>query len=261
MKPGVETLRVRSLIPTYETVNNAVEFVKENTYTNAASPISEGSVKPESGMTLAISSAPVRCIAHWIKAAKFALDDLPTLKPYLDERLIDGLLDVEDNQLLFGDGLNQNLTGLCTSATAYAGTYNAAGDTRIDRLNHALTELEDAKFKPTGIVLNPADWRALQLIKTATGGVNTGEYLLGSPTGGSPDRIWNVQLALTHAISKGRFLVGDFTKTALWIRLGMIVELSTETDDDWVRNLVRLRAEMREALTTYRSDAFIFGSF
>jgi len=104
VKPGVRRLRVRDLMSRLSTSNNAVEFLKENAYTNTASPVAETISKPESALTFTIDSSPVKTIATWIPAAKQILDDFAALQGYIDQRLIEGLMDVEDYELVSGDG-------------------------------------------------------------------------------------------------------------------------------------------------------------
>ena len=118
VKPGVRRLRVRDLMPRFPTSNNAVEFVKENAFTNAASPTAETISKPESALTFAIDSATVKTIATWIPAAKQVLDDFAALQSYINQRLLEGLMDIEDYELVGGDGTGQHISGLTTEATA-----------------------------------------------------------------------------------------------------------------------------------------------
>ena len=98
--PPSRRIRVRDFIPTYPTRNNAVEFIHENAFTNAASPQTEGESKAESALTFTIDSSPVRTLAHWIPATRQVLDDFAELGLYLNSRLLTGLRDIEDYELL-----------------------------------------------------------------------------------------------------------------------------------------------------------------
>lgn len=262
VKPGVRAMRVRDLIPRFPTLNNAVEWVKENVFTNLASPIAETISKPESALTFTIDSASVRTIAHWIPAAKQVLDDFGLLQAYVEMRLLEGLKDIEDYELVAGDGTGQHLSGFSTEAAAYDTARSVASDTKLDTLNHAISQIEDVHHNADGIILHPRDWRAIQLLKTEEGGTNKGSYLVGGPTGEAAPIIWGVPVATTTAVTKGTFYVGAFQRfTALFDRMEARVDVSTEHADFFIRNLVAIRAEERLALAVYRSDAVIYGSF
>lgn len=262
VKPAMPRLRVRDLLQRLPTSNNAVEFPKENVFTNAASPVAETSAKPESALTFTIDSAIVRTIAHWIPASRQVLADWPLLRAYIDTRLIDGLKDAEDSELLAGDGTGQHLSGLTNEATAYDAGDDVASDTYLDKLNHAIGQVEDLNYEVDGIVLNPKDWRKIQLIKTEDGGANKGMYLMGGPQGAIAPMVWNKPVATTTAMAAGTFLVGAFRGNAfVFDREDATVDISTEHSDYFVKNLVAIRAEERLTLAVLVANAFRYGSF
>lgn len=254
--PQLRQLRIRDLLPAGRTTSNALDYVKELLFTNAAAPVAEAALKPEAALTFAVSSAPVRTIAHWIPATRQVLDDFVQLRGYIDNRLMYGLQLVEENQLLAGDGTGQNILGIIPQATAYDGTRTKAGDTKIDVIRHAIAQARIAEFPVDGIVLHPDDWEAIELVKASTG-----EYIIGDPLGGLlPPRIWGRNVVDTTAITSGTFLVGAFQMGAqIWDRQDAVVEISTEHSDFFVRNMVAIRCEERLALTVYRPSAFITG--
>lgn len=262
VKPGIRRVRVRDLIPRFPTTSNAIEFVKENVFTNAASPVAETISKPESALTFTIDYENVRTVAHWIPAAKQVLDDFAGLQAYINQRLIEGLKDEEDNQILTGDGAGAHLAGMILNSGTYDTGRNVAGDTYIDKLNHAISQIEDANLEATGIVLSATDWRKIQLIKEDSAAANTGKYLLGGPVGNATPTLWGLPVATTTAMPTGKFFVGAFERyTALWDRMDARVDVSTEHAEFFIRNMVAIRAEERLALTIYRNDAVLYGSF
>ncbi|MCP5883109.1 phage major capsid protein, partial [Klebsiella pneumoniae] len=89
----------------------AIQYFRELVYTNNAAPVAEGTRKPESDLTFEDAMARVIKIAHWIKATTEALDDVPALQSIIDQRLRYGLQFVEENQLLNGSGVGNNLNG------------------------------------------------------------------------------------------------------------------------------------------------------
>jgi len=262
VKPPQPKMRVRDLLRRYEITTGAVEYVKEDVFTNAASPVAETSSKAESNITFTASVLSLVTVAHWISTSKQSLEDLGQLEAYINGRLVEGLLDTEDEQILLGAGTNGHISGLVTQATAVAGTYGAEGDNYIDKINNALTELEDDHYTPDAIVVNPADWRKMLKTKTDAGGANTGEYLLGGPASVAEPRVWGVRVVTCPVMPVGNFLVGQFTgSAALFSKGGIQVEASTEHSDFFIRNMVAIRAEERIALAVFRPAAFRYGSF
>ena len=261
--PAPRRIRVRDLIPRARTENNAVEFVKENAFTNAASPTSEASDAPESALTFTIDYETVKRLTHFVPASKIVLSDFSQLQAYMNYRLIEGLKDVEDSQILAGDGTGQNLSGLATEASSYDTARNASGDTKIDKLNHAICQLEEDNMVPTGIILNPKDWRDIETIKTDEGtSTNKGTYLLGGPKGEASPVIWGLPVATSNAVGVGVFYMAQFPGyVTVWDRWDATVTLSTEHSDYFIKGLVAVMAEERITMTVGRSDAVIYGSF
>lgn len=263
--PQLRELRIRDLLPTTRTTATTIEYVKENVFTNAASPQVEGSAKAEASLTFTLASAVVRTIAHWIPATRQVLDDMDSLMNYIQIRLRYGLKLVEETQLLSGDGTGQNLNGIITQATAYDTARNVSNDTPIDKLSHAMTQARVAEYPVDGVVLHPNDWEKIRLVKTDEGGTpnsNKGSYVFGDPGSAQTPMLWNAPIVVTTAIASGTFLVGAFALGAeIFDRQEAVVDISTEHASFFVENKVAIRAEERIALAVYRPASFITGAF
>lgn len=255
--PPQRTLRVRDLLLTGRTISNAVDFVQETGFTIGAAPVAEGAQKPESSLEFTLRTAPVRTIAHWIQASKQVLEDIPQLESYIDTRLRYGLRLVEEEQLLSGDGTGQNLLGLIPQATPFDLTRRKHGDTRIDIVRRAMTQLRLSEFHPDAIVMHPTDWEDIELTKTTFG-----QYVWANPRGLLTPTLWGLPVLDSTSLAPGEFLVGAFSIAAqIWDRDDSTVELSTEDRDNFIKNMVTIRNEERLALTVYRPESFIFGDF
>lgn len=258
-------LTLRDLIPSGPTTHNAIEFLRENVFTNTASPVAEEAAKPESALTFTIASAGVKTIAHWIPATKQILDDFAELQAYINNRLLYGLKLEEEFQLLKGDGVGAHLSGFVPNSTAYAGTYLVTNDNKLDTLRHAILEAEIANEFVTGIVMHPKDVHDIDLLKTEEGGVaNKGSYLISDPTGAlvMVPTYWGKPVVQTTAMTSGKFLVGAFaTQSKIYDRMEAVIDISTEHSDYFIKNLVAIRAEERLALAIFRTTAFTYGSF
>lgn len=255
--PPERTLTVRSLIMPGRTASNAVEFVKETGFQNMAAMVAEGTAKPQSDIALDLVTTNVRTLAHWFRASKQVLDDIPLLASYIDTRSRYGLKDVEDRQLLAGDGTGQNLLGIVPQATAFSNALRETDDTEIDTIRRGKLQVRVAKYEASAIVLNPADWARIETLKDSNG-----RYIIGDPTGERPQRLWNLPVVDSDAIAEGHFLIGAFDRAAqVFDREDANVQVSTEDGDNFTKNMVTIRAEERIALAVHRPEAFVYGPF
>lgn len=255
--PPNRTLRVRNLLQAGRTISNAIDFVQETGFANNAAPVAEGDTKPESSLEFTLRTAPVRTIAHWIQASKQVLEDIPQLESYIDTRLRYGLALVEEEQLLSGDGTGHNLLGLIPQATPFDMSRRKPGDTRMDIIRRAMTQLRISEYQPDAIVLHPTDWEDIELTKTSFG-----QYVRANPGSLLPPTLWGLPVLDSTSLAPGEFMVGNFGMAAqIWDRDDATVEISTEDRDNFIKNMVTIRAEERLALVVYRPESFIFGDF
>jgi HK97 family phage major capsid protein len=248
-QPGIvaapqRRMTVRDLLTPGRTSSNAIQYVKETGFTNAAATVSEtsGAAKPQSEIKFDIVTSAVTTIAHFVRATKQILDDVPMLQSYIDGRLRYGLEYVEDNQLLNGGGTGTDLNGIYTQATAYSAPIvpSAAGNmTKIDVIRLAILQAFLAEYPANGIVMHPSDWADIELTKT-----DDGAYLFANPQGGSDPRLWRLPVVETQAMTVDKFLTGAFQLGAqIFDREDANVEISTEDADNFTKNLVTIPGE------------------
>lgn len=249
-------LRVRDLLAPGRTSSNLIQYFRETLFTNAAAPVAEGTLKPESNLTFEQRDAKVIKLAHWIKASTEILDDAPALQSTIDQRLRYGLDFVEDLQLLMGSGTGNNLAGIYTTAQAYAAPFAVTGATAIDILRLAFLQGELALLPADAAVLHPSSWARIELTKDTQG-----RYLIGNPQGNVQPTLWGRRIVTTLAMPDQTFLAGNFRQSAqIFDREDANIVVSTENQDDFIRNMVTIMAEERLALADYRPEARIKGS-
>jgi HK97 family phage major capsid protein len=249
-------MTVRDLITPGRTSSNSVSYMKQTGFTNSAAPTAEGTRKPESTLVMALSTANVVKLAHFMKASTEILADFPALQSMIDGQLVYGLNYVEELQLLKGSGAAGNLNGIYTQASAFTAPFTVAGATNIDTLRLALLQSELALLPSTGIVLNPTNWAAIELLKDTQG-----RYLIGNPQGTLNPTLWNRPVVTTLAMTVNTFLTGAFKAGAqVFDREQSGIIVATENEDDWVNNLIAIMAEERLALAVYKPEAFIKGA-
>lgn len=258
VRPLQQRLTVRDLLNWGRTVSNSVEFVRETGFANNANVVSENptGIKPESDLTFEPDSAPVATIAHWIRASRQVLSDIPMLQSYIDGRLRYGLKLKEEAQLLKGSGVGLNILGLFTAATDYANPgVVVQNETGIDRLRLAMLQVTLAELEADGIVLSPVDWAAIELTKTTLN-----SYLFAQPQGIAQPSLWGRPVVATQSMDVGDYLVGNFQQAAQgWDREDTTVSVSTEDRDNFVKNMVTILCEERLALTIFRPEGLVKG--
>lgn len=260
--PGIvsspnRTLTIRDILSKGRTTSNAIQYVQETGFTNRAATVKEGNTKPESSLEFNLVTTPVQTIAHWMQASKQVLQDVPALQSYIDTRLRYGLALVEEDQLLAGDGTGSNLLGLIPQSTPFDTARRKTGDTRIDIIRRAMTQVRLAEYRADAILLHPTDWEEIELTKA-----DDGSYIWANPQGLLGPTLWGLPVIETTALEEGEFLVGNFQMAAmLWDREDAVVDISLEDRDNFIKNLVTIRAEERLALEVSRPEALIYGDF
>ena len=253
--PPERRMTVRDLITPGRMDGNALEYVKETGFVNNAGMVAEAAAKPQSDLKFDLVSTTAKVVAHYVKASRQILSDSSMLASYIDGRLRYGLAFKEEQQLLNGDGTGQNLLGIIPQATAYAAPGGLTSAQAMDQMRLAMLQAELAEYPATGHVMNPIDWTRIELLKDTTG-----RYIIGNPQGTTAPRLWNLPVVATQAIAQDKFLTGAFKLGAqLFDRWLARVEVATENEDDFIKNLVTILAEERLALAVYRPEAFIYG--
>jgi HK97 family phage major capsid protein len=253
-------LVVRDLLNVVPITSGSVQYPKVTGYTNSADTVSEtaGDTKPQSELKIALETANVTTIAHFVEAMRQILDDAPQLMGLIDSELRYGLAYAEELQLLSGGGTGSDLNGIYTQATAW--TANVAliqSPTKIDAIAMAILQQNTTDFPADGIVINPADWTAMQVIKDTVG-----NYILGSPQDATEPRLFGLPVVATPAMPQDKFLVGCFQQGAtLYDRMAARVEVSTEDSDNFRRNKISVLCEERVALAVKNTLAFTRGDF
>ena len=255
--PPDQKLTIRDLLLQGQMDGNALQYVRETGFTNNAATVAELAKKPESDIKFDMVDTSAKVIAHYMKASRQILDDASQLRSYIDGRLRYGLKLVEERQLLNGDGTGQNLHGIIPQASVYAVPTGAATtlSTGLDTFRFAMLQAVLAEYPASGFVLNPVDWANIETLKDTSG-----QYLIGNPQGTATPTVWGLPVVQTQAIAQGKFLTGAFNLGAqIFDRWQSRVEIATENEDDFVKNLVTILCEERLALAVYRPESFIYG--
>ncbi|MFL9998301.1 phage major capsid protein [Paraburkholderia sediminicola] len=233
------------------TTSNAIEVVRA-VFTNAAAPVAEGVLKPESTNTFSSDLSPVVTVPTWKQASKQVLDDVPQLSAFIDTELRDAVNQTVDAQVLAGSGTGGNLLGLMKGGTEQDGS--GAQTNRLDTVLNAVAALQAKGAQKVVVGLNPADIIGMVTMKDANGG-----YILNplAPLTG----VLGASFVPSAAVPVGQYCAVATPQGAyVGLRQGITVEISREDRDNFIRNLVTILAECRLALVIQRPDLVLYGS-
>src|SRR5690606_4229515 len=161
-----------------------------------------------------------------------------------------------DNQLLNGNGTSPNLSGLTDSGnfTAYTPT---SDDTLTDAVNRLKYTMWAAGYAVDFVIVNPADWGAMERTRESAGG---GEYLYGVPGMNAGMNPFGVRVVLSKDLASGKLVAVHSDAAIVYDRQSVVVEMGYE-NDDFTKNLVTIRAEERLGLGCERPAGIYYGDF
>ncbi|CAM4138385.1 phage major capsid protein [Nocardiopsis rhodophaea] len=272
LDPFVRPLTMRELVAQATTGSDTVEYTYIDTVSNRAAFVAESrsvetpsdpgpstGVKPLSGFTTKSTSTGVKTIAHWFAMTRRAISDAAQVRTLVDALLRYGLEDEIDRQIISGDDNgSENLRGIAnTEGVQVLNVDPGKGDpvrANIESIRRAKTMTRlGARARANGIVANPLDLEAMDLIKD-----NEGRYILGGPvaTGGTGG-LWNLPVVENESVPEGQLWVGDWKKAILYDREEASITVTDSHADFFVRNMVAILAECRVAFAVIQPSAFV----
>lgn len=255
-------LNILDLIPRVPTESDTIEYVKEDTFTNAAAAVAEASattgtsgLKPESTLAYSVATSPIRTVAHWIPVTNRMLADAPAIRGIINGRLLYGLDQELEDLVVAGDGAGENLTGILN--TAGINIQGKGTDNEVDAIFKGRTQIRvNGRGRPGAVVLHPNDWQAIRLMRENVATATLGNYLMGPPSQIGATTLWGMPVVESDGITENTGLVGDFMMGAtLFDREQGAIRVGT-IDDQFVRNMQTILAELRAAFVVWRPSVF-----
>jgi len=256
-------LRLVTLLPQLAVTSGNVEYLEETSFLPNAAVVPETTLKPSTELTYAQKLAKVATIASVLKVSVQALADIAQLILWLDTRLLYAVLLKQEAVLLLGDATN-GISGLLDVAPTFAYT-PAPNDNPMDSVARAIGDLMSRGYTPDGVVMNPNDYTSLRLLKTSIG-----SYIFMGDCATGPDDedlweprllLWQIPAVLSPSMPQGEFLVGAFRQsTMLFMRETANIQIAFQNEDDFVRNLVCLRGELRCGLAVPLPQGLLKGT-
>ena len=264
-KPGIvggafQTLTLESLYMSVPTASNAIEFTRENAFTNGAAEAAEGAQKGEASLTWTLVNQPISTVAHWIKISRQLAMDNAQLAAYVNLRMRYGVQLRVEQQLAVGNGTAPNISGFMNTGnfTAHGYADAALGSTlkKLVLIRKIMADLWNAGYPADAIVMSPASWALIEIDLFTTA---AGQTLYSVSDNGQP-RLFGVPVVQAIGMAADTVAVGNFAQHGtIHNREGIVVEMSDSDSDNFTKNLVTLRAERRLALATERPAAIRAG--
>lgn len=249
--------KIEPLIPHIAVTTDSVDYVTVADTIKAAG-VKEADKIPESTFTPTLAKANVVNVAHYTKITKQLADDAPALAAYINTKMLYGLQNKVEDQIVNGDGTAPQLKGLlATDSYTDVSTKLTGAKNLFDLLLLLQGLAETAAYEPEALVLNPMTWAQLAMEKDSQG-----RYLLGGPGLAANKSVWGIPVVTSSAVPAGKFIFGNFTQTVtIYDRQQVAVEMTGTNEDDFTHYLYTIRASRRLALAVEVPAGIFAGDF
>ncbi len=243
-------------LPVVNVNAGAFKYMEETVFDNKAAAIAEGAAMSQAAVRLEERMEEIRELGVYLPVTQIALEDnADDMEAYINSRLPLMLRQRLDEQVTLGDGQDQNLRGLLNRPGVQTRQHNGEGDNIADTILRALADVKTVgRAKPSHVLMSPADFTALRLLKTSEG-----SYIYDHPSNSSvTPSVWGVPVVEASLIGQGTAFVGDLLNyAALMMRRDITMEMSKSHDDNFIKNILAIKATLRAGLVVYRASAFV----
>lgn len=241
-------LVIRDLFGAETISGSTLVYLVEGAIQGAPAVTAEGAKKPQvhfadpTPKTVSLAK-----VAAFIRESDEYINDYPFLASAINGRLIYELGLIEQGKLV---------TDLLATSGIQTGTYASTG-TATDIADAILQAAMDVQastgFAADAIAMNPADWYVLRVGKDGDDRYYGGGYFGDQ----SIPNLWGIPVCVSASITSGTVVVGAFKTCASVVTNGGVsVEATNTNEDDFVKNLMTIRAEERLALAVRRPAGF-----
>ena len=232
--------------------NTLVYFVEGAMEGTIATSISEGAAKSRvhfadpTAVTVSLEK-----IAAYIKESDEYINDYGYLASAINGRLLYELNLVRQSKVITG---LLGTSGIQTIGATTAVTRSAVAI--ADEIANAIADVVTYSGRSANaIVMTPAIWKILRIGKDLEGQYYGGGYFAAL----HGENIWNLPIVLSNQLTANHVLVGAFDTCASLVTKaeGVTIEAVNTDQDDFIKNLMTVRAEVREKLAVRRPAGFV----
>lgn len=252
------------LLPTIPVSTGAVEYVQDSSpladMANKAVEVTEGSAKPQAGVTLSLVTEATATIAAWANLTRQVAADVPQVRGYLDTRLRYSVKRRADGQAINGNGTTPNLKGLLNRSgiTTYA---PGSAEARYVSIRHGIRLMEDTEAVPEIIVLNPADAELFDLTNSTSAGIHAAPDATGGLQQHWNRSVWGLTPVRSTAIAAGTAMLIDPMAVAVLDRQQVTAYMTDSHASNFTSNILTLLLEARIGLALFDPKGVAFITF
>jgi HK97 family phage major capsid protein len=233
---AIHESRLMDYLPTQAISAPTFEYLKHTSSTGAPGTVVEGALKPD--VTINVSSTIVNAykLAATFGISRESAMDFPQFTEYVQGEMFRQLAhDVENAQLISGNGVAPNLTGILSTSGIL--TYAYTSGSQLDAIEQGiqLLRVNAALAVPDILVIHPATLGGLRRLKDAVARY----YLQPDLAAGEIGSLWGVKIVATTACPAGTAILIDSGKMGFVVVREGISVITGTTNDDFSRNIVR----------------------
>ncbi|BBZ74156.1 hypothetical protein MPRS_52490 [Mycobacterium paraseoulense] len=181
------------------------------------------------------------------------LSDWDRFVTYVQQELTRQVINVENSELILGDGTATHLTGFLSSSGILTATIGT--DTALDAVEKEIASLRTgaALAEANLVVMHPSTFCAVRRSKDSQG-----RYLLNAdPSAEQANQVWGIDVVATTQIAASTTLVLDTNKFGFVVLREAIVLRTGSDGNDFTSNIVRFVCEERLNLAVERLSAVL----
>ena len=228
---------------------NAITYFIQGAMEGTPAVTAQGAAKPQVHFPNTPATVALKKIAGIIKESDELIDDAPWLASTVNGRLLNELNKIRKAtvvaDILATSGIGTDATGASATASDVA-----------DIIFKAMMDIqEDTGFEADGIIMTPALWNTLNTGKNSSLDYY-GDGYFRAPMARS---IWGLPVALSSTLTANHIVVGAFKTCGSLVSKaeGVTVETTNTDADDFQKNLMTMRAEVREVAILRQPAGFV----
>jgi HK97 family phage major capsid protein len=229
----------------------SIEYIRHTSTTGTPALVAEGAEKPELVMNTDKVVLPMEKVAAHVGIGWESISDFPAFLTYTTSELFREIVNVENLELLSGDGTAGHLTGILHTSGILAHATGSA--TALDSIESSIALLRNgpALAETNLAVISPTTWSAIRQSKD-----DQHRYLVTpNPLADTAKSIWGVEVLVTTQIADGTAALIDTSKIGrVYVREPLRLTMGW-ANDDFTRNVTRFIGEGRLNVAVERPAA------